>query len=151
MQAPLQGIVALHVPLQAGIRLAGVRSCRAEIVPAQRTAMAIAARNVFLIVFLIFTSSFLSDRRKMNTVRLFCRPGRHQQARAYPFSGRNEARAVNVAARDFLGAGAVAGSDRGSLAQLAGGNRSRAENSGSHRRKDYVFDCLAHDSVFLFL
>jgi hypothetical protein len=26
MQAPLQGMVALHVPLQKGIRLAGVRS-----------------------------------------------------------------------------------------------------------------------------
>jgi hypothetical protein len=32
--------------------------------------------------------------------------------------------------------------------QLAGGNRSRAENSGGHRRKNCVFDCLiAHDSL----
>lgn len=56
MQAPLQCTVALHAPLQTGSRLAGVRSCRAETVPAQRTAMAIAARNVFLIVLLMVHS-----------------------------------------------------------------------------------------------
>jgi hypothetical protein len=58
MQAPLQGFVALHVPVQAGSRLADVRSCRAETVPAQRTAVAMAARNVFLIVLLIIHSPF---------------------------------------------------------------------------------------------
>jgi len=59
MQAPLQGLVALQVPLHAGSRLAGVRSCRVETVPAQRTAVAIAARNVFLIILLMIHSSFL--------------------------------------------------------------------------------------------
>jgi hypothetical protein len=58
MQAPLQGLVALHVPLQNGSKLDGVRSCRAETVPAQRTAVASAARNVFLIVLLMIHSSF---------------------------------------------------------------------------------------------
>jgi len=58
MQAPLQGMVALQVPLQTGSRLACVRSCRAETVPAQRAAMTIAARNVFLIVLLIIQPPF---------------------------------------------------------------------------------------------
>jgi hypothetical protein len=49
MQAPLQGFVALHVPVQAGSRLADVRSCRAETVPAQRTPMASAVKNIDLI------------------------------------------------------------------------------------------------------
>lgn len=58
MHAPLQGMVALHVPLQTGSKLARVRSCRAETVPAQRTAVAIAARNVFLIVLLMIHTPF---------------------------------------------------------------------------------------------
>jgi hypothetical protein len=58
MQGPLHGLVALHVPTQAGNKLAGVRSCRAETVPAQRTAAAIAASSVFLIVLLIIHSPF---------------------------------------------------------------------------------------------
>lgn len=149
MHAPLQGMVALQVPLHTGSRLVGVRSCRAETVPAQRTAVAIAARNVFLIVLLMIL--FLSiTSPEMNKVRLFCRLGCHQEARTYPFSGRNEARAGNVAARHFLGAGTVADSDGGSLTQLARGNRSRTKNSGGHRRKDRVLDCLTHDSPFPF-
>ncbi len=57
-QGPLQWTVVLHVPLQTGSRLAGVCNCRAETVPAQRTAAAIAASNVFLIVLLIIHSPF---------------------------------------------------------------------------------------------
>src|SRR4051794_38631347 len=50
MQAPLQCTVVLHAPLQTGSRLACVRSCRAETVPAQRTAAAIPVKIMFLIV-----------------------------------------------------------------------------------------------------
>jgi hypothetical protein len=56
MQGPLHGLVALHVPTQAGNKLADICNCRAETVPAQRTAIAIAARNVFLIVLLMILS-----------------------------------------------------------------------------------------------
>jgi hypothetical protein len=59
MQGPLQGLVALQVPVHAGNSLAFICSCRAETVPAQRTAVATAARNVFLIVLLMIHSSFL--------------------------------------------------------------------------------------------
>jgi hypothetical protein len=62
MQAPLQCTVVLHVPLQTGSRLVGDRSCRAETVPAQRTAMATAARNVFLIVLLMICPSLQLQR-----------------------------------------------------------------------------------------
>jgi len=56
----LQWTVVLHVPLQTGSKLAGVCNCRAETVPTQRTAAAIAASNVFLIVLLIIHSPFFS-------------------------------------------------------------------------------------------
>jgi hypothetical protein len=53
MQAPLQGFVALQVPVQVGSRLGFFCNWRAETVPAQRTAVTMAASNVFLMVFLI--------------------------------------------------------------------------------------------------
>jgi len=59
MQGPLQGLVALHVPVHAGNSLAFICSCRAETVPAQRTAVAIAARNMFFNLLLMIHSSFL--------------------------------------------------------------------------------------------
>ncbi|HLK08802.1 MAG TPA: hypothetical protein VKV30_12685 [Candidatus Angelobacter sp.] len=68
MHPPLQSWVALHVPLQTGSKLARVRSCRAETVPAHRTAVAITARNVFLIVFLMIHSSFLYKPQKTKMV-----------------------------------------------------------------------------------
>jgi hypothetical protein len=57
VQRPPQCTVALHVVPQApGKALVSVFNCRAEIVPAQRTAVAIAAMNVFLIVLLMIHS-----------------------------------------------------------------------------------------------
>jgi len=54
----VQGFVALHVPRQAGSTDAWVRSCRAETVPTQRTAMIIAAREKFWMVFFILFLPF---------------------------------------------------------------------------------------------
>jgi len=59
MQGPLQGLVALHVPVHVGRRLGFLCNCRAETVPAQRTAATMAARNAFFIVLLMIHSSFL--------------------------------------------------------------------------------------------
>jgi hypothetical protein len=58
MQGPLQGLVALHVPVQVGSRLGFFCNCRAETVPAQRTAMIIAANEKFWMVFLMICPSF---------------------------------------------------------------------------------------------
>ena len=52
-----QGWVALHVPLQAK-PLGALRNCRAETVPAHRTAMAMAASEKFWIVFLMIDFTF---------------------------------------------------------------------------------------------
>jgi hypothetical protein len=52
-QGPLHGWVALQRPLQTPISLALLCSCRAETVPAKRTAVTIAASNVGLIFLLI--------------------------------------------------------------------------------------------------
>jgi len=53
MQAPLQGFVALQVPVQVGSRLGFFCNWRAETVPAQRTAVTVAARSVLLMVFFV--------------------------------------------------------------------------------------------------
>jgi hypothetical protein len=50
MQPVLQGLVALQPPPQVANPVASIRSCRAETVPAQRTAAAIAVKTMFLIV-----------------------------------------------------------------------------------------------------
>jgi hypothetical protein len=111
-----QGLLTPQLPPQVAEPLASLRNCRAETVPAQRTPMTSAVKNMDLIFFMIAFLLFSGP----NDDRLFCRLGCHQHARTNSFSGSNEARAGNVAARYFLGAGAVAGSDRGSLTQLAG-------------------------------
>ena len=53
MQPLLQGLFAPQLPPQVAEAFASLRNCRAETVPAQRTAVTIAIRNVFLMVFLI--------------------------------------------------------------------------------------------------
>jgi hypothetical protein len=50
-QGPLQGFVALQLPLHVPI-LAVVFNCRADTVPAHKTAAVIAAKNVFWMIFL---------------------------------------------------------------------------------------------------
>jgi hypothetical protein len=46
-----QGWVVLHLPLHVVGPCAAFRNCRAETVPAQRTAVSMAASNVILMVF----------------------------------------------------------------------------------------------------
>jgi hypothetical protein len=70
MHAPLQGFVALQVPVQAGNRLDFFCNCRAETVPAQRTAIITAANEKFWIVFLMICPSF-QLQGQMNTLRPF--------------------------------------------------------------------------------
>ena len=53
MQPLLQGLFAPQLPPQVAEAFASLRNCRAETVPAQRTAVTIAIRNVLLMVFLI--------------------------------------------------------------------------------------------------
>ena len=48
-----QALVALHPPPQVAKPLASLRNCRAETVPAQRTPMTNAEKNVDLIFFMI--------------------------------------------------------------------------------------------------
>jgi hypothetical protein len=62
-QAPLHGWVALQRPLQTPISPALLCSCRAETVPAHRTAVTIAASNVDVIFLLMI--NFLSVRSKL--------------------------------------------------------------------------------------
>lgn len=52
-----QGLVALHVPPHVVLPWVWTRNCRAETVPAQRTAVSMAASNVVLMVFFILRSS----------------------------------------------------------------------------------------------
>ena len=93
MQTPPQCFVALQVPVQAGNTVDFFCNCRAETVPAQRTAMAIAARNVFLILLLMIHFS-ITDSPKMNMGRLFCRLGCDEPAYARVEAGLYDASAA---------------------------------------------------------
>ncbi|HEX9254162.1 MAG TPA: hypothetical protein VF938_01405 [Candidatus Angelobacter sp.] len=53
MQPLEHGCVLLQLPLQAAKPLLSVRNCRAETVPAQRTPMTSAVKNIDLIFFMI--------------------------------------------------------------------------------------------------
>jgi hypothetical protein len=59
-QAPLHAWVALQRPLHTPIRAGFLLSCRAETVPAHRTAVTIAASNVGLIFLLMIALPFYS-------------------------------------------------------------------------------------------
>jgi hypothetical protein len=59
-QGVAQGLVALHVPPHVVTALAPLCNCRAETVPAQSTAVKMAASNVFLMVFLLRIFACLS-------------------------------------------------------------------------------------------
>src|SRR6266700_1773468 len=77
MQPAAQGLLAPQLPPHEARPLAFVRSCRAETVPAQRTAVTIAVSNTVLIFF-IMTTSFFNEIRDdcQNFAKQFCcRPG----------------------------------------------------------------------------
>jgi len=61
-QAPLHGWVALQRPLQTPIRPALLCSCRAETVPANRTAVTINASNVGFMFLLTVALLSVIDR-----------------------------------------------------------------------------------------
>src|SRR5215831_17583778 len=73
-QGPLQGLVALQLPLHVPI-LALVCNCRAETVPAHKTAAVIAARNVFWMIFLpmivLLSLHLISIRNRMSFLLMF--------------------------------------------------------------------------------
>ena len=101
MQPLEHGCVLLQLPLQAAKPLLSVRNCRAETVPAQRTPMTSAVKNIDLIFFMI--ALLLVARPNVpepNDDRLFCRLGCDEIARPAGESGLNDASAAqNVGAR----------------------------------------------------
>ena len=139
MQPPVQCTVALHAPLQTGSKLAGVVSCRAETVPAQRTAVAIAARNVFLIFLLMVHSPFSNTPYTGLCLLLF--PWRHDpdQLRRTKSSDRcgegTDATGIGGKTRPGGAASAAAGRSLDAAPQLPCGNRPYAQNSNSNGRK----------------
>jgi hypothetical protein len=58
MQPVEQGLTLLQLPLQAAKPLLSVLNWRADTVPAHRTAVTIAARNVDLTIFLLMIAPF---------------------------------------------------------------------------------------------
>ena len=61
MQPVLQGLFAPQLPPQVAEAFASLRNCRAETVPAQRTPMTSAVKNIDFIFFMML-SSLLQDR-----------------------------------------------------------------------------------------
>jgi hypothetical protein len=78
MQPLLQGLFAPQLPPQVADPSASLRNCRAETVPAQRTPMTRAAKNIDLIFFMM---AFLR-LSVVNDERLFCRLGCDEIAHA---------------------------------------------------------------------
>lgn len=95
-----QGWVALHPPPQAK-PFAPLRNCRAETVPAQRTLMISAVKNIDLIFFMIAFLPVPGPNVPGPTRRpLFCRLGGDEIARACREAGLHDARAAeHVGAR----------------------------------------------------
>lgn|SRR5579864_1392756 len=127
----LQGTLTLHVAPQIALVAAWFRNCRAETVPAQRTPITSAVKNIELIFFMI---AFLPVPGP-NEQRLFCRLGCDEIAHARRKSGLNDASAAqNVGAMVFLAvAETAAGGGLNIQGQLPGGNCSCKENGGDHR------------------
>src|SRR5438445_12875696 len=73
MQPLEHGCVLLQLPLQAAKPLLSLRNCRAETVPAQRTPMTSAVKNIELIFFMIALLLVArSNVPQPNDDRLFC-------------------------------------------------------------------------------
>jgi hypothetical protein len=138
-----QGLVALHPPPQVAKSFASLRNCRAETVPAHRTPMTSAVKNIDLIVFMI---AFLLAPGSKEIVGLLCRFGGNEIARAACESGLNDASAAqNVGTRVFLFvAEALAGGGLHIQGQLAGGNAPRTENAHDQSAEEYCLDLLVH-------
>jgi hypothetical protein len=75
MQPVEQGCVLLQLPLQAAKPLASLRNCRAESVPAQRTPMTSAVKNIeltfFMITFLLVRCSRIERSSNRTTTGYF--------------------------------------------------------------------------------
>jgi hypothetical protein len=141
-----QGLLTPQLPPQVAEPFASLRNCRAETVPAQRTPMNSAVKNIDLISFMI---AFLLVPGP-NGDRLFCRFGCNEAALAYGGSRvvEDAGAAQNVRATCFLGAEALAGGlERPE--QLVSGNRSRAENAHDQCAEEHWFDLLVHGCSFL--
>src|SRR5260221_6834454 len=69
MQPAAQGLLAPQLPPHEARPLAFVRSCRAETVPAQRTAVTIAVSNTVLIFFIMTTPFLMKSRMTVRILR----------------------------------------------------------------------------------
>jgi hypothetical protein len=147
IQPPLQCTVVLHAPLQTGSKLAGVRSCRAETVPAQRTAVAIAASNVFLIVLFMVHSPFISVIASyLLLFPLWHDPGQLRRTKCGGRCGKGTD-AIGGRTRLSSAARTAAGRSLDTAPQLPCGNRPCAQNSNSNNCKQQALDLLLHGLI----
>ena len=70
-----QGLLTPQPPPQVIDRSASFRNCRAETVPAQRTPMTSAVKNIDLIFFMISSFQIRTEHSRMNNDQLFPRLG----------------------------------------------------------------------------
>src|SRR6476646_1305329 len=128
-------------------------NCRAETVPAHRTVITRAAKSVALIFLPVIALISGARLGLAGSIRfqLFFRWSERPWVSNAPTGGSSKDLADASAAARLVGA-ASAFARRKQVSrrpQLPRGNCSRAENSRSHCCQKRVFDCLAHDSLFL--
>ena len=131
--------MALHVPLQAK-PLGSLRNCRAETVPAQSTAMAMAASEKFCIVFLMIglTFNYKAGRVRLRVPLLqhgCARDGMRRAKRTARFHG-EYAEAARAAGIVDAAAAATGGRALRVAPQLPRRNSSGAEHTDDQRRKE---------------
>jgi hypothetical protein len=151
--APEQGMVALHRPLHTPINPGLLCNCRAETVPAHKTAIARAAKSVVLIFLLMI--ALLSKQRaadaEASASGLFFRWLERPWVPDASSSGSTKDLADAGTVTRFGGAAGTRtrGEQAGFSLQLPGGHAAGAENGRNHGCQKCIFGCLAHDSLFL--
>jgi hypothetical protein len=155
-----QGLLTPQLPPQVAEAFASLRNCRAETVPAQRTPMTSAVKNMdlifFMIAFLLLQDSTPvpngSKQKKVKRPQLLCRRLNSRGmrwAKARCGLQREGADAATLARFIRAAAAATGGWGLRVAPQLSRWNSSSAENSGDNGYQKRVLDGLSHHKIAL--
>lgn len=146
-------MVALHRPLHTPINPGLLCNCRAETVPAHRTVITRATKSValvFLPMIALLSSKRAADAKASACKLLFRWSDRPWVPDAAPSGPTKDLADARTVTRFGSAASACARGEQLSFhLQLPGGDRSRAKNSRGNCCQECIFNCFAHDSLFL--
>jgi hypothetical protein len=136
------------VPVQAGNSLGFVCSCRAETLPAHKTAVKEIASDAFLMASMFMIISFLIGKSKPQPLLQHgCTGNGMRRTKRVARLHQNDADAACFARLGSAAAAAATGKSFGICPQLPSRNRPGAQNSRNDHGQERIFYCfLAHDS-----